>query len=80
MHPDTITTRFNRMVDREACRRIRLHDVGHTYHGLARRRHQPKIIGERIGHGNRCPRTRNEGRVRTGSETIAALFVPKPPE
>jgi integrase len=30
VHPDTITTRFNRLVDRAGVRRIRLHDVRHT--------------------------------------------------
>jgi integrase len=31
LHPDTITRRFNRLVDRAGARRIRLHDVRHTY-------------------------------------------------
>ena len=29
--PDTITDRFNRLVDRAGVKRIRLHDVRHTY-------------------------------------------------
>ena len=31
VHPDTITERFNRLVDRAGVKRIRLHDVRHTY-------------------------------------------------
>jgi integrase len=31
LHPDTITTRFNRLVDIAGVPRIRLHDVRHTY-------------------------------------------------
>jgi integrase len=31
MHPDTLTRRFNRLVDRAGVPRIRLHDVRHTY-------------------------------------------------
>jgi integrase len=31
VHPDTITDRFNRLVDRAGVKRIRLHDVRHTY-------------------------------------------------
>ena len=31
IHPDTITRRFNRLVDKAGVRRIRLHDVRHTY-------------------------------------------------
>ena len=31
VHPDTITDRFNKLVDRAGVKRIRLHDVRHTY-------------------------------------------------
>ena len=30
-HPDTVTSRFNRLVDQAGVRRIRPHDVRHTY-------------------------------------------------
>lgn len=36
LHPDTVTARFNRLVDQAGVRRIRLHDVRHTYATLAR--------------------------------------------
>jgi integrase len=35
MHPDTLTRRFNRLVDRAGVPRIRLHDVRHTYATVA---------------------------------------------
>jgi integrase len=35
LHPDTITSRFNHLVDLAGVRRIRLHDVRHTYATLA---------------------------------------------
>jgi integrase len=35
LHPDTITARFNRLVDRAGVPRIRLHDVRHTYATVA---------------------------------------------
>jgi integrase len=38
LHPDTITSRFNRLVDLAGVRRIRLHDVRHTYATLGQRR------------------------------------------
>jgi integrase len=34
-HPDSVTDRFNRLVDRAGARRIRLHDVRHTYSTLS---------------------------------------------
>ncbi|MGH3663094.1 MAG: tyrosine-type recombinase/integrase [Micromonosporaceae bacterium] len=53
IHPDTITRRFNRLVDRAGLKRITLHGVRHSYatlsmdHGI-----NPKIVSERIGHSN----------------------------
>ena len=35
LHADTITRRFNRLVDLAGVRRIRLHDVRHTYATLS---------------------------------------------
>ena len=39
VHADTITDRFNRLVDRAGAKRIRLHDVRHTYATVFRLRH-----------------------------------------
>jgi len=53
LHPDTITSRFNLLVDRAGARRIRLHDVRHTYATLALDSGiDPKILSDRVGHAN----------------------------
>lgn len=53
LHPDTITSRFNLLVDRAGTRRIRLHDVRHTYATLALDSGvDPKILSDRVGHAN----------------------------
>jgi len=53
LHPDTITARFNRLVDRAGVKRIRLHDVRHTYATLALDTGvDPKTLSDRIGHAN----------------------------
>ena len=45
--------RFNRLVDRAGVRRIRLHDVRHTYATLALNAGvEPKIVSDRVGHSN----------------------------
>lgn len=52
-HPDTVTDRFNRLVDAAGVRRIRLHDVRHTYATLALTAGvEPKIVSDRVGHSN----------------------------
>jgi integrase len=53
LHPDTITRRFNRLVDRADVPRIRLHDVRHTYATLSIDAGiDPKKISDRIGHAS----------------------------
>jgi integrase len=53
LHPDSITARFNRLVDRAGVRHIRLHDVRHTYATLALDMGvDPKTLSDRIGHAN----------------------------
>jgi integrase len=53
LHPDTITTRFNRLVDRAGVPHIRLHDVRHTYATLAMDEGvDPKTLSDRLGHAN----------------------------
>jgi integrase len=52
-HPDTVTEQFNRLVDAAGVRRIRLHDVRHTYATLALTSGvEPKIVSDRVGHSN----------------------------
>lgn len=53
LHPDTITARFNRLVDRAGVPHIRLHDVRHTYATIAMDLGiDPKMLSDRIGHAN----------------------------
>jgi integrase len=53
LHPDTITRRFNRLVDKADVPRIRLHDVRHTYVTLCLDAGiDMKLISDRIGHAN----------------------------
>jgi integrase len=53
IHPDTITRRFNRLVDRAEVPRIRLHDVRHTYATVALDHGEDlKVISDRLGHAN----------------------------
>jgi integrase len=80
LHPDTITRRFNRMVDQAGVPRIRLHDVRHSYvtlcldHGV-----DLKIISDRVGHAGSDVTTRvyghrSQGRDRGAAEQIAAVI------
>jgi integrase len=84
MHPDTITVRFNRLVDRAGLPHIRLHDVRHTYATVSLDAGiNPKIISERIGHASlaftlQVYTHRSEGRDRAAAETIAAMLVRSP--
>jgi integrase len=50
-HPDTITARFNRLVDKAGLPRIRLHDVRHSYATAGRKaKADPKALSQRLGH------------------------------
>jgi integrase len=53
LHPDTITRRFNRLVDRSGLPRITLHGVRHSYATVSVDAGiNPKAISERIGHSS----------------------------
>jgi len=53
LHPETITRRFNRLVERADVPRIRLHDVRHTYVTLALDAGMDiKLLSDRVGHAN----------------------------
>ncbi len=53
LHPDTITARFNRLVDKAGVPLIRLHDVRHTYATISQDAgHNVKTLSERIGHAD----------------------------
>jgi integrase len=80
IHPDTITRRFNRMVDTANVPRIRLHDVRHSYvticldHGI-----DLKIVSDRVGHAGvdvtgRLYSHRSKGQDREAAERIASVL------
>jgi integrase len=81
VHPDTITDRFNRLVDRAGVKRIRLHDVRHTYAttsldaGI-----DPKIVADRIGHANMAYTLtiythQSTGKDRGAAQTVAGVLL-----
>jgi Phage integrase family len=74
--PDTITRRFNRLVDRAGLPRIRLHDVRHTYATLSLDAGvEPKVVSDRIGHANMdVGRPRFEADRREREELAARFF------
>jgi integrase len=80
VHPDTITRRFNRLVDRAGAPQIRLHDVRHTYATLSLDAGiDPKILSDRVGHANMSVTLqiyahRSTGRDRSAAETFAATL------
>lgn len=80
IHPDTITRRFNRLVDRAGLPRIRLRDVRHTYATLSLDAGvEPKVVSDRIGHANMAYTLtiythRSTGRDRPAAEKIAGLI------
>ncbi len=81
IHPDTITRRFNRLVDRAGLPRITLHGVRHSYATLAMDAGiNPKIVSERIGHSNvgftmQTYVQRSPGLDRDAAATVAELIV-----
>lgn len=81
LHPDTITSRFNRLVDRAGVRRIRLHDIRHTYATLARDLGvNGKIVTDRLGHANETVTQqiythKSTGHDRAAAEMIAGLIT-----
>lgn len=85
IHPDTITRRFNRLVDQAGVPRIRLHDVRHTYATISLDAGiDAKIVSDRIGHSNMAYTLqiythRSVGRDRQAANTIANhIFSSRP--
>jgi hypothetical protein len=80
VHADTITDRFNRLVDQAGVKRIRLHDVRHTYATVSLDSGvDPKIVADRIGHANMAYTLqiythRSTGRDRQAAEAVANLI------
>jgi integrase len=80
IHPDTITRRFNRLLDTAGAPHIRLHDVRHTYATLSLDAGvEPKIVSDRIGHANMAYTLqiythRSTGRDREAAKRVADLI------
>lgn len=80
LHPDTVTRRFNRLVDAAGVPRVRLHDVRHTYATLAMDNGvDPKILSDRVGHANmnvtfQIYTHRSTGHDREAAEKMASLI------
>ena len=81
VHPDTITDRFNRLVDRAGVKQIRLHDVRHTYATASLDAGvDPKIVADRIGHANMAYTLaiythKSTGKDRRAAETVAGVLL-----
>jgi integrase len=76
LHPDTITSRFNHLVDLAGVRRIRLHDVRHTYATLARDLGvNGKIVTDRLGHANETVTQQIYTHMSTGHDRPAAEMI-----
>lgn len=73
LHPDSVTDRFNRLVDKAGVRRIRLHDVRHTYSTLSLNAGvEPKILSDRVGHSNPSVTFQIYAHRSTGQDRAAA--------
>jgi integrase len=76
LHADTVTRRFSRLVDRAGVRRIRLHDVRHTYATLSLDSGvHAKIVSDRIGHAHEGITVQIYGHRSTGHDCDAAELV-----
>lgn len=75
-HPDTVTGIFNRLVDQAGARRIRLHDVRHTYSTLSLDSGiDPKILSDRVGHSNPSVTFQVYTHRSTGQDRAAAQVI-----
>ncbi len=76
LHPDTVTRRFNRLVDQAGVRRIRLHDVRHTWATLARDLGvDGKIVTHRLGHANESATQQIYTHKSTGHDRAPAEMI-----
>ncbi len=75
-HPATITSRFNRLVDLAGARRIRLHDMRHTYSTMSLDSGvEPKILSDRVGHANMNVTFQLYSHRSTGHDRAAAELI-----
>lgn len=84
IYPDTITEKFNALVDQASLPLITLHDVRHSYATIALRSGvHPKIVSSRLGHSSVAftLQTYTEDIPdldRQAAEDISGLFLPTP--
>jgi integrase len=52
-HPERVSREFDRMIERQRARRVRLHDLRHGWATMALKAGvHPKVVQERLGHAN----------------------------
>lgn len=75
-HPERFSREFDRMVERLGMRRIRTHDLRHTWATLALRAGVPlKVVSERLGHATTAVTADTYSHVAPGMQTDAAERV-----
>jgi integrase len=75
-HPERFSREFDRMVARLGTRRIRLHDLRHTWASLALQAGVPlKVVSERLGHATSAVTADIYSHVSPGMQTDAAEKV-----
>lgn len=75
-HPDSVTSRFNRLVDLAGARRIRLHDIRHTWVTIARDAGvDGKIVSDRVGHASETVTQQIYTHRSTGKDQAAADLI-----
>ncbi len=76
LHPDLFTQRFDRLVARSGLRRIRLHDLRHTYATLGLAAGVPvRVMSERLGHASPDFTMRQYQYVLPGMQAAAAQQI-----
>jgi integrase len=85
-HPERFSREFDRMIERLGLRRIRLHDLRHTWATLALQAGVPtKVVSERLGHATTAVTSDIYSHVAPGMQTDAAervaalIFAPRLP-
>lgn len=78
IHPDVLSQRFERLVDRTDLRRIRLHDLRHTHATIGLRAGVPvKVMSERLGHSTPAFTLQQYAHVIPGMQAEAAEAIAK---
>lgn len=76
IHPDILSQRFERLVERTGLRRIRLHDLRHTHATMGLRAGVPvKVMSERLGHSTPAFTLQQYSHVIPGMQAEAAEAI-----